>query len=48
MNKNKRGTVRIIAGKWRSRRLSFPDHPDLRPIIDRIGENSLCQNARIH
>lgn len=30
--------VRIIGGKWRSRRISFPDLPGLRPTQDRIRE----------
>jgi 16S rRNA (guanine966-N2)-methyltransferase len=39
MSKNKkRGTVRIIGGKWRSRRLSFADLTELRPTTDRIRE----------
>lgn len=37
-NKSKSGNVRIIAGKWRSRKLTFPSHPDLRPTTDRIRE----------
>ena len=32
------GRLRIIAGKWRSRRLEFPDQPDLRPTPDRVRE----------
>ncbi len=31
-------TVRIIAGRWRGRRLRFPDTPDLRPTADRRRE----------
>src|SRR5690606_25651031 len=30
--------VRVIAGKWRSRKLSFPDLDGLRPTADRIRE----------
>lgn len=33
-----RQQVRIIGGKWRSRRLSFPSAPGLRPTGDRIRE----------
>ena len=32
------GKVRIIAGRWRGRRLSIPDLPELRPTGDRIRE----------
>src|SRR5579862_5476372 len=32
------GFVRIIAGKWRSRRLKVPDVKDLRPTPDRVRE----------
>ena len=32
------GQLRIIAGEWRSRRLSFPDGPGLRPTPDRVRE----------
>jgi 16S rRNA (guanine966-N2)-methyltransferase len=32
------GFVRIIAGKWRGRRLSVPDVKDLRPTPDRVRE----------
>jgi 16S rRNA (guanine966-N2)-methyltransferase len=32
------GEVRIIAGKWRSRKLGFPDAPGLRPTPDRVRE----------
>ena len=31
-------SVRVIAGKWRSRKLSFPDLDGLRPTADRIRE----------
>jgi 16S rRNA (guanine966-N2)-methyltransferase len=34
----KPGTVRIIAGEWRSRRLKVPDGKDLRPTPDRVRE----------
>lgn len=30
--------MRIIGGEWRSRILSFPDSPDLRPTPDRVKE----------
>lgn len=30
--------LRIIGGEWRSRRLSFPDAPGLRPTTDRVRE----------
>ncbi|AZC40583.1 MULTISPECIES: 16S rRNA (guanine(966)-N(2))-methyltransferase RsmD [Pseudomonas] len=32
------GQLRIIGGEWRSRRLSFPDVPGLRPTPDRVRE----------
>jgi 16S rRNA (guanine966-N2)-methyltransferase len=32
------GTLRIIGGQWRGRRLSFPDTDGLRPTGDRIRE----------
>jgi 16S rRNA (guanine966-N2)-methyltransferase len=32
------GSVRIIAGAWRGRRIEFPDLPGLRPTPDRIRE----------
>jgi 16S rRNA (guanine966-N2)-methyltransferase len=32
------GRVRIIAGRWRSRLLDFPDRPGLRPTPDRVRE----------
>jgi 16S rRNA (guanine966-N2)-methyltransferase len=32
------GQLRIIGGQWRSRRLSFPDGPGLRPTPDRVRE----------
>lgn len=34
----KQGTVRIIAGQWRGRRLRVPDIKDLRPTPDRVRE----------
>src|SRR5438477_4046854 len=33
-----RGSVRIIGGAWRGRRLAFPDLPELRPTPDRVRE----------
>jgi len=36
--KSKAGTVRIIAGDWRGRRLPVPDLPGLRPSGDRSRE----------
>jgi len=30
--------VRIIAGDWRGRKITFPDHPGLRPTSDRVRE----------
>ncbi|HEY5700808.1 MAG TPA: 16S rRNA (guanine(966)-N(2))-methyltransferase RsmD [Gammaproteobacteria bacterium] len=32
------GSVRIVAGKWRRRRLKFDDQPGLRPTPDRVRE----------
>ena len=32
------GRLRIIAGKWRSRKLEFPDQQGLRPTPDRVRE----------
>jgi 16S rRNA (guanine966-N2)-methyltransferase len=32
------GIVRIIGGKWRGRKLSFPAQPGLRPTPDRVRE----------
>lgn len=32
------GQLRIIGGRWRSRRLQFPDAPGLRPTPDRVRE----------
>jgi 16S rRNA (guanine966-N2)-methyltransferase len=31
-------TLRIIAGQWRSRKIHFPDLPQLRPTPDRVRE----------
>ncbi len=33
-----RGSVRIIGGKWRGRRIAFPELPGLRPTPDRVRE----------
>jgi len=35
---NKLGQLRIIAGKWRGRKLNFPDVDGLRPTPDRVRE----------
>jgi len=32
------GRLRVIAGKWRSRRIAFPDREGLRPTPDRVRE----------
>lgn len=32
------GEIRLIGGRWRSRRISVPDRPDLRPTPDRLRE----------
>lgn len=32
------GVIRIIAGKWRGRRLKVPNQPGLRPTTDRVRE----------
>ena len=37
-SKNSQGNLRIIGGKWRSRRLSFPIRDQLRPTANRIRE----------
>jgi 16S rRNA (guanine966-N2)-methyltransferase len=37
VNSNK-GRIRIIAGEYRGRRLSVPEHADLRPTPDRVRE----------
>jgi len=36
--KNAMGSFRVIAGEWRSRRLSFPEVDGLRPTTDRVRE----------
>jgi 16S rRNA (guanine966-N2)-methyltransferase len=36
--KNAPNHLRIIAGKWRSRKISFTDKADIRPTLDRIKE----------
>jgi 16S rRNA (guanine966-N2)-methyltransferase len=36
--KTSTNTLRIIAGKWRSRKLTFPDAEGLRPTADRVRE----------
>jgi len=38
MKKTSRGQLRIIAGLWRGRKLSFEDEPALRPTPDRVRE----------
>ena len=38
MKKTSQGQVRIIAGHWRGRKLSFPDKEGLRPTPDRVRE----------
>lgn len=35
---SQRNRVRIVAGRWRSRLLTFPDLPGLRPTPDRVRE----------
>ncbi len=35
---NLSGQVRVIAGRWRGRKLSVPDRPGLRPTPDRVRE----------
>jgi len=35
---NPRNTVRIIAGKWRGRKINFPNFPGIRPTPDRVRE----------
>jgi len=37
-NNSKSNKVRIIAGKWKGRKLRFPDLPELRPTPDRVRE----------
>jgi len=36
--KGGQGSLRIIGGQWRRRRLMFPDEPGLRPTADRVRE----------
>ena len=38
MKQPQRNQLRVIGGQWRSRRLDFPDLPDLRPTPDRVRE----------
>ena len=38
MKKRSTGTLRIIGGRWRSRHITFPDAPGLRPTQDRVRE----------
>lgn len=38
MSKPERGQLRIIAGSWRGRKLSFLDREGLRPTTDRVRE----------
>ena len=38
MRGNEAGSLRIIAGKWRSRKLAFPAQQNLRPTPDRVRE----------
>ena len=38
MGERVQGRLRIIAGKWRSRKLAFPAQHDLRPTPDRVRE----------
>jgi 16S rRNA (guanine966-N2)-methyltransferase len=38
MNRPGQGQLRIIAGRWRSRKLIFPDQQMLRPTPDRVRE----------
>lgn len=38
MRKTQNQQLRIIGGKWRSRRLNFPEVDGLRPTLDRIRE----------
>ena len=33
-----RGELRIVAGRWRGRKLRFPDNSELRPTTDRVRE----------
>ena len=36
---NKKNFVRIISGKYKSRKITFPDRPEIRPTGDRIRES---------
>ncbi|MGI9301526.1 MAG: 16S rRNA (guanine(966)-N(2))-methyltransferase RsmD [Gammaproteobacteria bacterium] len=36
--KTKTGTLRVIGGRWRGRKIDFPDVPGLRPTPDRARE----------
>ncbi len=38
MSGKAQGQLRIIAGKWRSRKLAFPQQENLRPTPDRVRE----------
>ena len=38
MREDRAGSLRIIAGKWRSRKLAFPAQVNLRPTPDRVRE----------
>jgi len=38
MRETAQGQLRIIAGRWRSRKLAFPDQENLRPTPDRVRE----------
>ena len=38
MRRRAQGRLRIIAGKWRSRKLIFPHQEKLRPTPDRVRE----------
>lgn len=37
-NSSRSGRLRIIAGRWRGRRIPFPERPGLRPTPDRVRE----------
>ncbi len=38
MKSSKSNSLRIIGGQWRSRKLVFPNNPQLRPTSDRVRE----------
>ena len=38
MSKKNRGSVRIVAGLWRGRQVSFPGNDSIRPTPDRVRE----------